>query len=44
LLGDPKPYAHTTSKRSPYGDGRASERIAGVVQRILHSKLAETGG
>lgn len=35
LLDDPKEYAAMSRLNNPYGDGRASERIAGILSREI---------
>jgi UDP-N-acetylglucosamine 2-epimerase len=38
LLDNPDAYRVMANVRNPYGDGRASERIAAAVQRFLSGK------
>lgn len=35
LLSDPGEYAHMTASENPFGDGRAAQRIADVLERVL---------
>jgi UDP-N-acetylglucosamine 2-epimerase (non-hydrolysing) len=39
LDADPEAYARMARARSPYGDGRASERIAAICARSLHARV-----
>ena len=42
LLDDPREYARRTALENPYGDGKASERIVGILRSALARKEALT--
>jgi UDP-N-acetylglucosamine 2-epimerase (non-hydrolysing) len=35
LLAEPREYAEMTTSENPFGDGRAAQRIADVLERII---------
>jgi UDP-N-acetylglucosamine 2-epimerase (non-hydrolysing) len=42
ILGDPKTYARMAHVRNPFGDGRAAERIAGILEKWFSARASLT--
>jgi UDP-N-acetylglucosamine 2-epimerase (non-hydrolysing) len=40
LLNDAKAYAAMAGRQNPFGDGRAAERIAGILEESLEVRAA----